>query len=253
MKTISSFNFSEIINDIKSGKIDSLCIVTSERYEDDDYDLEFIEANEPYFAGTTADEARSCINAVEADTHPDEYEMINLKALQLHVSAEDFDDYDEECDDAEEFLGNFIDEHSIEADNLGTSDWNVRSVRYYYNSMQDGIVLYWSWERHVGYARTFKRLEYCMENINTLRCKPVDHAFSTQCTLLVSPSEVKECQNASELRDLIQQRFDDMKLWRNDCKAEEFLRNVYADAEKFHGIYNLPENDIYQDEEEDEE
>ena len=160
MKTISSFNFSEIINDIKSGKIDSLFIVTSDLYEDDGYDPEIIEVNETYFAGTTADEARACINAVEADTHPDEYEMIMLNALQLHVSAEDFADYDEECDDAEDFLGNFVDEHSVEADNLGNSDWDVRSVRYEYESMQDGIVIYWSWDREIGYARTFKSLEY---------------------------------------------------------------------------------------------
>lgn len=253
MKTISSFNFSEIINDIKSGKIDSLCIVTSELYEDDEYDPEIIEVNETYFAGTTADEARACINAVEDDTHPDEYEMIMLNALQLHVSAEDFADYDEECDDAEEFIGNFVDEHSVEADNLGTSDWNVRSVRYEYESMQDGIVIYWSWDREIGYARTFKSLEYCIENINTLRCKPVDQVFSTQCSLLVSPSEVKDCKKASELRDLIQQRFDDMKLWRNDCKVDEFMRDLYADAEIYGSIYNLPDNDIYQNEEEDDE
>lgn len=247
MKTISSFNFTEIINDIKSGKVDSLCLVTSDRYEDGEDDIKFIEANEPYFAGTTEDEARECINAVEADTHPAEYEMINLKALQLHVTAEDFAGFDEYYDDAEEFIWNFIDEHSGEADNLGTYDWSERSVCHEYESMKGGIVLYWSWDRYVGYARTFERLEYCMDDVTTIICKPVDQVFKTQRTLLVDPEEIQECKNASELRDIIQQRFDNMGLWDKDCNAEEFLLEEYATAKRLRLDY-LPENDMCDEE-----
>lgn len=245
MKTNSSFNFTEIINDIQSGKIESLYIVTSERYEADEYEPEFIETEEIYFAGTTVDEARACINAVEADTHQAEYESVTLAALQLSVSAEDFEDFDEECDNAREFFGNYVDDHFVEGSNVGTSDWNVREVNYDYKPLQDGILIYWEWCQHVGYARKFKHLEYCLDNTNSIRCKPVDKVSVVQCSLLVFPSEVQECETASELRALIQERFDGMKLWRNDCNVNEFLRNLYCDADICQGAYKLPENDIY--------
>ena len=247
MKTISSFNFTEIINDIKSGKVDSLCLVISERYEDGEGDVKFIDADEPYFAGTTEDEARACINAVAADVRPAEFEMIRLRAVQLHVTAEDFADYDEECDIEENFISDFIDDHSDEFDELGDSDWNEHCVYYEYESMKGGIVLYWAWEKYVGYARTFERLEYCLDDVTTILCKPIDHTIITQCTLLVAPEEIQECKSASELRDLIQQRFDDMGLWDKDCNAEEFLREEYATAKRLRLGY-LPENDLCDEE-----
>ena len=247
MKTNSSFNFTEIINDIKSGKIESLYIVTYERYEDDEYEPELIETEEIYYAGITVDEARACINAVEADTHPAEYESVTLAALELSVSAEDFEDFDEECDNAMEFFGNYVDEHFVEGSNVGTSDWNVREVNYDYKPLQNGILIYWEWCQHVGYARKLKRLEYCLDNANALRCKPIDKVSAVQCSLLVSPSEVHECKAASELRDLIQKRYDGMKLWNNDCNVDEFLRNMYKDADICQWAYKLPENDIYRD------
>lgn len=247
MKTISSFNFTEIINDIKSGKVDSLCLVTAERYEDGEDIIRYIEDYEPYFAGTTEDEARECINAVAADVRPAEYEMIKLRAVQLHVTADDFADYDEECDIEENFISDFIDEHSDEFEEIGDSDWNERCVCYEYKSMKGGILLFWSWRNYVGYARKFARLEYCMDDITTIICKPIDRTFYSQRTLLVAPEEVQECKSASELRDLIQQRFDDMGLWDKDCNAEEFLREEYATAKRLRLDY-LPENDLCDEE-----
>lgn len=245
MKTISTFDFSQIINRINSNELDSIYVVTSERYKDDGEESSPIEdSGEIYFAGSSIDEARTCIAKVEAAKTPDEYEMIRLDAYECPVSPEDFMSFDPSTGTAEEFISNYIDEHFDEAESLATYDWAIRIIRPDYEPIEDGILVYWSWVQHVGYAREFKKLEYCLDR-DPLICKPTDKVYVPQCSLLVSPSEVQSCKSASELRDLIEKRLDQMGRWRNSYDVDWFLKDEYYFKEVVGKIRHLPENDLY--------
>lgn len=243
MKAAASFDYSEILKGIKSGNIDTLCIVTSELYEDDKECPEHTGRVELYFAGTTGDECRNAINKLADECQPEIYTMVELFASQIHVMPEDFEDSDE--DFAEDEIMNYIAEHYEYSDNIGTDDWNHRTVRYKYESMKDGIIIYWSWETYIGYARKFKKIEYLTDYFNTFMCKPVDKVFHTQCSLLVSPAEMKELKSASELRDLIISNLNSMGKWRNNCDVDDFLKGIYEDNLFCHS-YQLPYNDYYE-------
>lgn len=249
MKTNTSYNYSEIINSILSGKIDTLYIISSRTYDDDkDHTGDLKWYNEPYFAGTTLEEAQEAMNDAKTDAEADveEYQYITLAANKISVSPEDLADYDEECDDAELEIESIVDEHKEGAEDidLPLGSWDIQDVYFQYESMENGILLYWNWDRYVGYARTFRRLEYCVEKKTTLSCSPTDSAFREECEMLVSPAEVQACHTASELRELMNDRMREMGQWKSYSKdhyeeIDEFLSDCYRYR------YNLPKNDLY--------
>lgn len=245
MKTINTFNFSEILNGVKNGQVSNLYIVSSRTFEDDaNGDTEYKWDNEPYFAGSTLEEATETLQDVASMTSADEFEYVELDVRAIAVNADTFADVDED-EDAEDILLAFAEENADDAEFLDDSLYT--QIKAEYESMDGGILVYWAWDRYIGYARTFNRFEVCNDmHITTLSCKPCERAYAENCDLLVTPAEVNACQNASELRDLMNERMADMKLWRNDYSADEFLSEAYEDSDCYG--YELPDNDLYTEE-----
>lgn len=245
MKTINSFNFSEILNGVKNGQVSNIYIISSRTFEDDFYgETEFKWDNEPFFAGATIEEATEALNDAASMMGTDIFEYVELDVRAIAVNAETFANVDEE-DDAEEIIISFAEENADDAEFM--DDSLTKQVKAEYEKMDGGILVYWTWDRYIGYARTFNRYEYCNDmHMTTLYCKPCERTYGENCDLLVTPAEVKECQNASELRDLMNERMAAMKMWRNDYSADEFLREAYEDSERYG--YELPENDLYTEE-----
>lgn len=255
MKTTTSYNFAEIVNAVLSGKVNTLYVIISRTYDDDkEYFCDLKWHNEPYFAGTTLQEAQDAMNAASAEAAEDveEYQRITLLANKITVSPADFADLDEDFDDAdaEMAIEEIVDAHKEGADDVPEAygEWDSMDVFPEYESMEDAILVYYSWEPYVGYARKLIRLEYCLEDKTTLSCAPTDKAFSVECERLVSPAEVQNCKNASELRELMNERLRSMGKWKHDTGnhykvIDAFLEDCYNN-DSYH-IYQLPENDYY--------
>lgn len=245
MKTINSYNFSEILNGVKNGQVSNIYIICSQTFEDDaNGDTEFKWDNEPYFAGATIEEATEALEDAASITSADQFEYVELSVRAISVNADTFAEMDED-EDAEDIILDFADENADDAEYL--DDDITRRIEAEYENLDGAILVYWSWHQYIGYARTFKYFEVCNNPYMTsLSCKPSERTFRENCDVLVSPAEVKACKNASELRDLMNDRMAKMKSWRNDYNVDEFLQNAYENISDFG--YELPENDLFNDE-----
>ena len=245
MKTINSYNFSEILNGVKNGQVSNLYIISSRTFEDDaNGETEFKWDNEPYFAGATIEEATEALDDAASLASPDYFEYVELDVRAISVNADSFADMDED-EDAEDIILDFATENADDAEYL--DDDLSRRIEVEYENLEGAILVYWSWHNYIGYARTFKYFEVCNNPYMTsLSCKPCERTFRENCDVLVSPAEVKACKNASELRDLMNERMAEMKLWRNDYNVDEFLQESYENSRDYG--YELPENDLYNEE-----
>lgn len=261
MKTTTSYNFAEIVNKVLAGKVNTLYVIISRTYDDDkEYFGDLKWHNEPYFAGTALQEAQDAMNAAAAEAAEDveEYQRITLLANKITVSAADFANLDEDFDDAdaEMAIEEIVNAHKEGADDVPEAygEWDSMDVFPEYESMEDGILVYYSWEPYVGYARKLHRMEYCLENKTTLSCAPTDKAFSVECEMLVSHAEVQGCNSASELRELMNERLRSMGKWKHDTGNHYTVIDAFLDEcynnDSYH-IYQLPENDCYNENEDD--
>ena len=245
MKTINSYNFSEILNGVKNGQVSNIYIISSQTFEDDaNGETELKWDNEPYFAGATIEEATEALENAASLTSADEFEYVELSVRAISVDADTFAEMDED-EDAEDIILDFADENADDAEYL--DDDMTKIVKAEYEKLDGAILVYWSWQNYIGYARTFQRFDLCNDiHMTSLSCKPSERTFSENCDVLVSAAEVKDCKNASELRDLMSDRMAEMKLWRNDYNVDEFLKKAYENSRAYG--YELPENDIYNEE-----
>lgn len=256
MRITTYYNFGEIVKKVLAGKVNTLYIIASGTYDDDEErmgDLKWF--NEPYFAGTTLQEAQDTVNAAKAEAAEDVeyYQRITLLANKITVSPADFSDFSGKAGDAWMAIEEIVDAHKDGAEDVPEAyngEWDLITDIYpEYESMQDGILVYYRWEPYVGYARKFCGLEYCIEDKTTLYCKPKDKAFSMECEMLVSPAEVRECSSASELREMMNERLRSMGLWKWHPVSyykviDDFLDDCYNNDSY---LYQLPENDYYND------
>ena len=235
------YDFDTIYDGIKQGKIDTLMVVTTQVNEDDEW-TDLISCAHA-FAGTTIEECKRTMNWLVKNTEAAEYTQVSYFAQQLHVEPNSLREA-EECDDKGEIIMDYIYSHLDELDNVGTSDWNNQVVEYKYESMEDGILLYWSWQKYIGYARKAINLEYCIMPETTRLCKPVDKVFATQCTFLLSSDDIMSCSDKEELIMLLQQKIDDMGKWQNNINVEDFIEDLYKKTEdtysSFKPSYKLP-------------
>lgn len=245
MKTINSYNFSEILNCVNNGQVSNLYIISSQTFADDaNGETELKWDNEPYFAGATIEEATEALEDAASLTSADEFEYVELSVRAISVDADTFAEMDED-EDAEDIILDFADENADDAEYL--NDDLTKIVKAEYEKLDGAILVYWSWHNYIGYARTFQRFDLCNDiHMTSLSCKPSERTFSENCDVLVSASEVKACKNASELRDLMSERMAAMKLWRNDYNVDDFLQNAYENSRDYGD--ELPENDIYNEE-----
>lgn len=245
MKTINSYNFSEILNGVKNGQVSNIYIICSQTFEDDaNGETQLKWDNEPYFAGATIEEATEAIEDVASITSPDYFEYVELDVRAISVNVDTFSDMDDD-DDAEDIILDFAHENADDAEYI--NDDLSRRIEIEYENLDGAILVYWSWHNYIGYARTFQRFDLCNDiHMTSLSCKPSDSAFRENCEVLISPAEVKACKNASELRELMNDRMAKMKSWSNDYNVDEFLKNAYENSRDFG--YELPENDLFNDE-----
>lgn len=257
MRITTYYNFGDIVKEVLAGNVDTLYIIASGTYDDDKENMGDLKwYNEPYFAGTTLQEAQDAMNAakVEAAEDVEYYQRITLFANKITVSPADFADFSGKAGDAWMAIEEIVDAHKDGAEDVPEAyngEWDLITDIYpEYESMMDGILVYYRWEPYVGYARKFCGLEYCIEDKTTLHCKPTERAFAVECEMLVSHAEVRECSSASELRKLMSERLRKMGPWKHNIDhnyeaIDRFLDDCYNN-DSYH-IYKMPKNDYYKD------
>lgn len=88
-----------------------------------------------------------------------------------------------------------------------TEELQVKCANYDFGkSLAGSILVFWSWERYIGYARKCIEVRRAYsEETETLLTKQ-DKVFATQCDILLTAEEV---ENADDLHDAIRERLED--------------------------------------------
>ena len=183
------------------------------------------------------DQAYEAMEKIAADQVADFGERIEVNLMKAEVSPDDLEDLD--WDDIEE-LGEaaFGDSELFDIINEnGSVDWtgDERVINYEYRSVDGDLLVFWSWNRYVGYARDFEEVREGMYGETTEMCIPIDKTFSRQCTVLAKADELEGLTD-QERYDLIEERLHDgyecgAGEWKWTFKAEARIEDYLSEIE----------------------
>lgn len=108
---------------------------------------------------------------------------------------------------------------------LNYSDWiNLDVPNYNFDeSIEGSIVVCWSWDRYVGYARKFEELRYayCGETKRLLTKR--DSTFVQQYDIVMTADEIASCDDLEQ--ELYDRLIGDWK-WRNTNAVERAISEI---------------------------
>ena len=154
---------------------------------------------------------------------------VDAMLFEYEPNSEDlcyFEDYETEEEESlneelarvlEELLGDLV---------------TLEEFYYDYKSLDGAVLVFWSWQTYVGYARKIIEIRDgdCDDDERLLI--PVDHSFRTQCSVLI-PAEDAENLSVEERRDLIERKILEDKLWKwqnNPQRAiDDYMSNYEED------------------------
>ena len=186
------------------------------------------------------DKAYDAVNKVASEQVPDFGERIEVLLMKAEVEPDNLSDIDwqdiEDLGDAafgDSELRDLIDEKCyVELDG------HEQFVYYDYRSVEDDLLVFWNWERYVGYARNIEEIRRGYRNETTELCIPIDHTFKTQCSILATKDELEDL-TAEEYKDLVEERlynwFDceyTQGEWRWTMKANNWIENYLRGLEE---------------------
>lgn len=89
----------------------------------------------------------------------------------------------------------------------------VECANYDFDKTLDGAILvFWSWERHIGYARKLIDVRFAYHDETEAILAKQDRTYVTQCDVLLTADEVKSA--GEELREAVRQELEDKRDWR---------------------------------------
>lgn len=90
-------------------------------------------------------------------------------------------------------------------------------------SLEGCILVFWSWERHVGYARKCKDVRRAYDDETETILTKQDRVFATQCDILLTAEEVEQATDLQEaVRDALER---DSWKWNNTRFVESLIEN----------------------------
>jgi hypothetical protein len=118
----------------------------------------------------------------------------------------------EKTDVAKEIMENPTDEDIIEC------------VNYDFNKTLEGCILvFWSWERYIGYARKCLQVRYAYDNETEQLLTKQDKVFATQCDILLTAEEVA---NADDIQEAVREALESSTWkWQNTNFVESQIEN----------------------------
>lgn len=184
-------------------------------------------------------EACESVDKVASEQEADFGQYIDVVLMKAEIGPDDLDGIDwqdiEDLDDAtfgDSELRDLIDDNGCE----DSTDYE-QVVKYDYRSVEGDLLVFWNWERYVGYARNIEDIRRGYHGETTELCIPIDHTFRTQCSILATKDEL-EGLSAEELKDLVEDRLYDhcdceytQGDWKWTMKAENWISSYLRDFE----------------------
>lgn len=100
----------------------------------------------------------------------------------------------------------------------------IECANYDFNKTLDGCILvFWSWERYIGYARKCIEVRRAYSNEDETLLTKQDKVFAAQCDILMTKEEV---ENADDLQEAIREKLEDEAWkWTNHSFVEFLIEN----------------------------
>ena len=177
---------------------------------------------EMYFS---EDDARTAIDALLPTLKAEFGEYLSVNLMCGTVEPEDLEDVDwESVDELGDMWFDDADLFEIIKDNGSMDDIEYFYVHYDYKNLDGSILVFWSWQKHVGYCRKCEEIRYAYYNEDERICIKEDKVFRTQCDVLCTAEEL-EGLSKDDIMNLVNQRLGDGNWkWQN---------NAYRVAEYF--------------------
>lgn len=193
------------------------------------------------------DDAVKAMEDVAKSTEPEFGVRTEIILYKAEISPDDLDDVD--FDEVEEFG----DSDLLKIFNYYRDYEDSRDVEYQYKSVDGALLVFWSWNRYIGYARDLQEIREGMYSEDESICIKQDKTFVTQCDVLIEKQEL-EGLSREDRRSLIEQRLGESQ-WKWTMKAEAAIRRyIRENFEKVWGDMSSDEqeqnvrqmNDTYQ-------
>lgn len=160
------------------------------------------------------EDARKAISNLLPTLKAEFGEYLSINLISGTFSSEDFEGVDE--NDADLF--------AIADDNGTRDDVEYFYVNYEYKSLAGAILVFWSWQTHVGYCRKCEEIRYAYAGEDERMCILEDKVYHTQCSVLCEASEINN-MNKEEIKALVDKKLDDSSwMWQNNAhKVAEYF------------------------------
>lgn len=164
------------------------------------------------------EDARTAINALIPTLEADFGEYLSINLMYGTVEPDDLENLDweaienhgEEC---------FTDANLFDIINENDSAEDIEYFyKYYeYKKLEGSILVFWSWQQHVGYCRKFEDVRYAYNDEDEKMCIKEDRTYNTQCDVLCEAGEL-EGLSREEIRDLVSRKLGENHWkWQNDA------------------------------------
>lgn len=205
----------DFLENIKAtGTPDSAFIIIKEVFKDfedseDKDELLSIECLPEIY--TSVDEMKEECKKIADSLEPNRFEYIELRMTVSDINPEALEDADLDS----------IDYKWIDV----LVDFGSEYVYYDYPSVEGAVLVFWSYQRYVGYCSKCGEIRFGESGETEKLCMPIDEVLRTQCSVLCDAEEVKGLKK-EELRKVIYKHLEEKKWrWCNNakCIADDFL------------------------------
>jgi len=139
------------------------------------------------------EEVEAALDRAAAEAKPEQGEMLEFSVWTAKVTPDDVADLDwEDKEEEGDLFCNDLDvaamaEGSIEPDDSFESRW----VEPHYKSLDRALLVCWSWQTHVGYARELRMIREGNPDEDESMTLPVDQVYAPQWSVIATAEELE--------------------------------------------------------------
>ena len=184
------------------------------------------------------DTAKQAMKDLAEATEPEFGVRTEIILDKASISPDDLDDVD--WDEVEELGDMAYDDSDLMELFISNRDFEDSiDVTYKYKSVDGALLVFWSWNRYIGYARDLQEIREGLYSEDESMCIKVDKVFHTQCDVLIEKQEL-EGLSQQDRRLLIEQRLGESN-WKWTMKAQAAIRRYIRD--NFEKVWSNMSND----------
>ena len=165
------------------------------------------------------DEARKAMQELADETKPEFGVTTEIILCVAEIGPDDIDgiDTDEDFFDDDDLLEVFKENRDFE-DSIYKD--------YEYKSLDGALLVFWRWDKYVGYARNIAEIREGWHEDESI-CIKRDSLTATQCDVLATKEELEGLSD-SDRKTLIRQHLDESR-WKWTFRAEAFIEDYISD------------------------